>query len=143
MDYPFVLAHEKAHQFGVTSEAEANFVAFVICVNSEDQQVKYSGFLSALLYFLRDASQLKDYHEIVERIDKRVVDDLRTRKKYYLGLQNERMSDIQTAANDTYLKANNIEKGVKNYDQVVALVMEWYYNSGFISQNTVIKAEGH
>jgi hypothetical protein len=143
MDYPFVLAHEKAHQFGVTSEAEANFVAFVICINSEDQQVTYSGFLSALLYFLRDASHLKDYHQIVERIDKRVIDDLRTRKKYYLGMQNERMSDIQTAANDTYLKANNIEKGVKNYDQVVALVMEWYYNSGSLNHNTKIKAEGH
>jgi hypothetical protein len=143
MDYPFVLAHEKAHQFGVTSEAEANFVAFVICINSDDQRVKYSGFLSALLYFLRDASHLKDYHGIIEKIDTRVLDDLRTRKIYYLGLQNERMSDMQTAANDKYLKANNIEKGVKNYDQVVALVMEWYYNSGYLRQYTETKTDSH
>jgi hypothetical protein len=134
IDYPFVLAHEKAHQFGVTSEAEANFVAFVICIKSDDQQVKYSGCQSLLLYFLKDASHLKDYHKIFERIDKRVLDDLRTRKKYYTGLQNESLSDMQSAANDTYLKVNNIEKGVKNYDQVVALVMGWYYNSGNFQQ---------
>jgi hypothetical protein len=35
---------------------------------------------------------------------------------------------MQTAANNSYLKANNIEKGVKNYNQVVSLVLSWYYN---------------
>lgn len=140
IDYPFVLAHEKAHQFGVTSEAEANFIAFVICISSDDQQIKYSGCQSLLLYFLKDASQLKDYHKIFDKIDKRVISDLRMRKKYYTGLQNESLSDMQTAANDTYLKVNNIEKGVKNYDQVVSLVMNWYYNSRFFGQ---IETKGH
>jgi hypothetical protein len=129
MDYPFVLSHEKAHQFGVTSEAEANFVAFVICINSEDQKLKYSGCESLLLYFLKDATHRKDYHEIFDKIDKRVIADLRSRQKYYLGLQNEGMSDMQTAANNAYLKVNNIEKGVKNYDQVVSLVLGWYQNN--------------
>jgi hypothetical protein len=36
---------------------------------------------------------------------------------------------MQTAANNVYLKANKIEKGVKNYDQVVSLVISWYHNS--------------
>jgi hypothetical protein len=129
LDYPFVLSHEKAHQFGITSEAEANFVAFVICVNSDDQKLKYSGCQSLLLYFLKDATHRKDYHEIFDKIDKRVIDDLRSRQKYYLGLQSEKLSDMQTAANNTYLKANNIEKGVKNYDQVVSLVLGWYQNN--------------
>ena len=66
MDYPFVLAHEKAHQFGITSEAEANLYAFIICTNSEDQRLKYSAYQSLLLYFLKDASKMKDYQEIFE-----------------------------------------------------------------------------
>lgn len=129
IDYPFVLAHEKAHQFGITSEAEANFVAFVICINSDDQKVRYSACQSLLLYFLKDASNMKQYHEFFDKIDKRVIDDLKKRKKYYTGLQNENLSDMQTAANDAYLKVNKIETGVKNYDQVVALVLGWYYNN--------------
>jgi hypothetical protein len=128
MDYPFVLAHEKAHQFGITSEAEANLVAFVICVKSEDQRLKYSGYQSLLLYFLKDASKMMEYKEYLNKIDKRVLEDIRYRQKYYEKLENKNLSDMQTAVNNSYLKVNNIEKGVKNYNQVVSLVMSWYYN---------------
>lgn len=136
VDYPFVLAHEKAHQFGITSEAEANLVAFVICVKSADQRLRYSGYQSLLLYFLKEAHQMKEYKEYINKIDKRVIDDIRFRQKYYLGLENKNLSDMQTAVNDTYLKANRIEKGVKNYDQAVSLVLNWYYNMKLIREKS-------
>jgi len=129
MDYPFVLAHEKAHQFGITSEAEANLYAFVICMNSDDQRLKYSACQSLLLYFLRDASKMKDYREILKKIDEKVIGDLRFRQEYYISLQNERLAEIQETANDVYLKANKIEDGVMNYDRVVALLLNWYGNA--------------
>jgi hypothetical protein len=134
VDYPFVLAHEKAHQFGITSEAEANLAAFIICIKSGDQKLRYSGYQSLLLYFLKDASQIKEYREYIDKIDKRIIQDLRSRQKYYLGLENKNMSDMQSAVNDAYLKANKIEKGVKNYDQAVSLVISWYYNSNLITE---------
>jgi|WetSurMetagenome_2_1015567.scaffolds.fasta_scaffold06789_4 hypothetical protein len=129
MDYPFLLAHEKAHQFGITSEAEANLFAFVVCVKSDDRRLKYSGYQSLLLYFLGDASHLKEYKEYLSTIDNRVLQDLRFRQKYYQGIENKTLSDLQTIANNSYLKANNIEKGVQNYNQVVSLVISWYYNT--------------
>jgi hypothetical protein len=129
MDYPFILGHEKAHQFGFTSEAEANLAGFVICVKSGDQRLKYSGYLTLMLYFLRDASHTSGYRQYLSKIDKSVLNDIRFRQKYYDSLQNNALSDIQTAANNSYLKANNIEKGVRNYNQVVSLVISWYYNS--------------
>lgn len=129
LDYPFLLAHEKAHQFGITSEAEANLVAFIVCVRSGDQRLKYSGYESLLLYFLRDASHLKGYKDYLNKIDQKVLQDFRSRQKYYQGLENITLSKMQTAVDDSYLKANNIEKGVKNYNQVVSLVIDWYYNS--------------
>src|ERR1035437_3207140 len=103
MDYPFVLAHEKAHQFGITSEAEANLVAFVICVKSEDQRLKYSGYQSLLLYFLKDASKMMEYKEYLNKIDKRVLEDFRYRQKYYDSLENKNLSGMQTAVNNRYL----------------------------------------
>jgi len=129
VDYPFLLGHEKAHQFGITSEAEANLVSYIICVTSDDKRLKYSGYQSLLLYFLRDASHFKDYHDYLNKIDARVLKDLKFRQKYYQNLESNYLSDMQTKANDTYLKVNNIEKGVKNYNQVVSLVISWYYNS--------------
>lgn len=129
MDYPFLLGHEKAHQFGITSEAEANLAGFVVCVRSDDQRLRYSGYITLLLYFLRDASHLKDYKEFFNKVDQRVLRDIRFRQKYYQDLQNVTLSDMQTAANNSYLKVNNIEKGVNNYNQVVSLVIDWYNNS--------------
>jgi hypothetical protein len=129
MDYPYVLGHEKAHQFGITSESEANLFAYIVCVTDNDQRLKYSGYQALLLYFLRDAALLKDYKDILNKIDKRVLQDLRYRQKYYEKLQNKNLSEMQSAVNDSYLKANNIEKGIKNYNEVVSLVLDWYYNS--------------
>jgi hypothetical protein len=129
MDYPFILGHEKAHQFGFTSEAEANLAGFVICVRSNDQRLKYSGYLALLLYFMRDAAHTSGYRQYLSKIDKTVLNDIQFRQKYYDSLQNNTLSDMQTAANNSYLKANNIEKGVRNYNQVVSLVISWYYNS--------------
>jgi hypothetical protein len=134
MDYAFALAHEKAHQFGITNEAEANLAAFAVCISSEDQRLQYSGYMFILLYFLADATHMKGYDEYLKKIDKPVIEDLRFRRDYYEGLQNKTLDNAQNAVNNAYLKANHIEQGVKNYNQVVALVISWYYNSDLISE---------
>jgi hypothetical protein len=126
MEYPYVLAHEKAHQFGITNEAEANLVAFIICSTSDDKRLQYSGNVNLLLYFLSDGSQLKDIRDYIHKIDRRVIMDLRFQRRHWQGLRNQTLDDVQTAANNAYLKTNNIEEGVKNYNQVVTLVISYY-----------------
>jgi hypothetical protein len=128
MDYAFSLAHEKSHQFGISNEAEANLVAFMVCTTSDDKRLKYSGNLFLLLYFLDDASHLNDYHDYVKKIDRQVIKDLHYRRIYYERLDNKTLDNAQSAVYNTYLKANHIEEGVKNYNQVVALVISWYQN---------------
>lgn len=130
VDYPFITAHEKAHQFGFANEAEANLAAFIVCSTSEDRRLQYSGYLHLLLYFLNDARNLPDYRDYLAKINSNVMKDLMNREKYYDGLRNKRLEKVQTAANDVYLKTQNIEKGIKNYDQVVALTIAWYTVSG-------------
>ena len=128
MEYPFVLAHEKAHQFGVTNEAEANLCAYIVCTTSNDPRLQYSGYVNLLLYFISDASQLKDVSDYIHKIDKKVILDLRFQRSHWQGLRNKTLESAQTAANNAYLKTNHIETGVKNYNQVVSLVMSWYKN---------------
>jgi hypothetical protein len=137
IDYPYTLAHEKAHQFGITSEAEANLAAFVVCVTSEDTRLNYSGYLFLMLYFLNDARQMPDYHQYIDKIDKPVIEDIRYRNRYYNGLENETLEKIQSAANDVYLKSNNIKKGIQNYNHVVTLVLRWYNNTRFMQLQRV------
>lgn len=129
MEYPFVLAHEKAHQFGITNEAEANLAAYIICITSDDRRLQYSGYVNLVVYFLSDASNLKDVKDFIRKIDKPVILDLRFQRRHWQGLQNKTLNNVQTAANNAYLKTNHIEEGVKNYNQVVALVISYYLNS--------------
>jgi hypothetical protein len=127
-DYPFTLSHEKAHQFGIASEAEANLAAFVVCTSSEDSRLKYSAYRTLLQYFLSDASSFKDYPDYEKKIDKRVIMDLKFRQRYYLGLRNKAFENAQTFIYNIFLKSNHISKGVMNYNQVVELVLDWYYD---------------
>jgi signal transduction histidine kinase len=126
LDYPFTLAHEKAHQFGFASEAEANMAAFMVCSASPDVMLQYSASLHMLLYFLNDAVHLPDYKDYLSKIDDGVMNDIMQKQEYYDKLTDKRLSRLQEVANDVYLKSNKIEHGVKNYNQVVGLVMSWY-----------------
>lgn len=126
IDYPFLLAHEKAHQFGISNEAEANFVAFIICTTSDDRRLQYSGYMSVLLYFLSDAKHLKDYRDYIKKIEDPVIIDLRYRQKYYEGLKRKSLDKAQTFLNNAYLRSNNIKEGVENYNQVVEMVIGWF-----------------
>jgi hypothetical protein len=127
-EYPFVLAHEKAHQFGITGEAEANFIAWFICSQSDDQRLQYSGNLNLLRYFLSDAFAAKDLKKFLQRFDKKALDDIVAQRSHWLALRNETIDKAQTAANDAYLKSNKIDDGVKNYNKVVALTIQWMEN---------------
>jgi hypothetical protein len=129
-DYAYVLAHEKAHQFGIANEAEANLTAFIVCTGSSDIRLRYSGYMNLLIYFLDDASDMKDYKDFLKKINPLVLHDIVSRQNYYDRLTNRTLEVFQTAANNAYLKSQNIEKGIKNYDQVVQLAINWYLFSG-------------
>ncbi|HEX2969924.1 MAG TPA: DUF3810 domain-containing protein [Bacteroidales bacterium] len=135
-DYPFIVAHEKAHQFGFANEADANMAAFIVCSNSPDKRLQYSGYKHLLLYFLNDARNLPDYHNYLSKIDAGVLNDIRTGEDYYDDLRNKKLEKIQTAANDVYLKSQHIAQGVKNYNQVVSLTIGWYAETGKLPLST-------
>lgn len=136
VDYPFTLAHEKAHQFGIANEAEANLTAFIVCTGSPDKRLQYSGYIHLLLYFLNEAYHLPDYTVYLRKIDKTVMEDIISRQEYYDNLRNKKLETMQAAANNAYLKSQNIEKGIKNYNQVVGLMINWYRFSGKLPEQT-------
>ena len=134
MEYPFLLAHEKAHQFGIAGEADANLAAFIVCITSDDPGLTYSGYLALLLYFLEDAQYFSDYRDYLAKLDKPVIEELRFRQQYYFGLQNETMGKAHEAVYDAYLKGNHVPHGVENYNQVVELSINWIINMTKLSK---------
>jgi len=131
VEYPFILAHEKAHQFGITNEAEANFYAWLVCTNSKSKQLQYSANLHVLQYFLYQGYQLEEYPKIIAKLDKRVKKDLEKIRENWMSLRNEKIDEAASKVNDFYLKTNKIKAGVKEYSGVVKFVMDYSYDAAF------------
>ena len=128
-EYPFVLAHEKAHQFGFSGEAEANFMAWFICNASIDKRLKYSANIQLLQYFFGDRFHREAIREYLKRFDKKAMADIMAQRNHWMALRNETLDRAQTTANNAYLKTNKIHEGVMNYNSVVKLTLEWYLNT--------------
>ena len=129
IEYPAVLAHECAHQFGIPSEAEANFYSWLVCSHSESQQLRYSANISMVSYFLSQAKRLHNFPDLVHQIGKPVLDDLRKVQDHWERMRNEEIDKVAGKVNDVYLKTNKIEKGVEDYFGVVQFVMDFSTDS--------------
>lgn len=127
--YSFVYAHETAHLLGVSSEAEANYWAYVVCRKSDSRLVRYSAFQQMLPYMLRSAYSVlseDEYKRCYERIDKRVLGQLKDMSEYWNSQEVKLVADVQDLVYDAYLRCNKIQSGRKNYNQVVEMVMSEY-----------------
>ncbi len=131
VEYPFVLAHEKAHQFGITNEAEANFYAWLVCTESDSKQLQYSANLHILRYFLFQGYSLEEYPLIISALDDRVKKDLQAISENWKNLRDEKIDKVASKANDIYLKSNKIEKGIENYHGVLKFVMDYSSDTDF------------
>ena len=128
LTYPFTLAHEMAHQFGVAKESEANLYAFIVCVNSNDERIRYSAYASTIGYLLNDVRSLlpDEYEEIFYSVKPEIIRDLQRNSEHWLTAKDETLSDAQDKAYDAYLKSNRISSGRENYSEVVGLLISSY-----------------
>lgn len=122
---PAILAHEKAHQFGITNEAEASFIAWLVCQNSSLTEVKYSANLFILMYFLREIRNEDYFETTIASIPPYIKDDIDTIRSHWAELRYPMINKIQSELYDWYLKGNNIPQGVDNYQGVVKLICDY------------------
>jgi hypothetical protein len=127
LSYPYTLAHEMAHQFGIANEAESNLIATIITTSSSHPLVRYSGYLRTVSYLLNDLRTISpDRHqEIAGRIDPRVVADFRAIREHWQQNLNPTLSAVQDRVYDTYLRANRQASGILSYSEVTGLLVSW------------------
>jgi hypothetical protein len=126
--YPFTLAHEMAHQFGIGFESEANLYAFIVCAASKDRQVRYSAYVATLGYVLNDAHRFlpDDYEEIYLSVRPEILNHLKQNREHWLAARSEPLSNAQDKVYDAYLKTNRVSTGQVNYSEVVGLLVSSY-----------------
>ena len=132
VEYPdystvFTTAHELAHQRGICRENEANFVAFLVCIGSENEYIRYSGYLNIYEY-LSSALYRADperYMLVRDTLSEVAKGDIRASNEVYQKHKDSLLGKINDRLNDAYLKANGTE-GVVSYGYVVRLAVSYY-----------------
>ncbi len=124
---PFTAAHELAHQRGILPENEANFMAFLVCLESDDHYIRYSAYMNMYEY-LNSALYSADYElfaRVYSSLDLRAVYEMRSYNEFYKKYQNNVAATVSSAMNDAYLKAQGQTAGERSYGMVVDLAVAW------------------
>ena len=111
---PVTVAHELAHSKGAMRESDANLVAYYITITSDNEYLRYSGYLACykylmdmILYF--DASEYEKVFDFDGSIIKESVLNDAFWNKYDL------LDKITEAFNDLYLKLQGQKEGTGSY----------------------------
>ncbi|MCL2566138.1 MAG: DUF3810 domain-containing protein [Defluviitaleaceae bacterium] len=132
---PFVITHELAHFAGHMREDEANFIAYLASRNSDNVDFQYSAVYIALNYTLnalRRALSTETYRELFAILPEQIHRDFAADRAYWQAFQGP-VADMAVRVNDTYLRLNQQEDGVRSYGRMVDLLLAYYRNVGKIS----------
>lgn len=120
-------AHEMAHQLGIASENEAEFAAFLVCMQSDNDAIAYSAYMLALTactnaLYAADADR---YLETAALYSEKMWRDLMDYSVYWKQFEGPTKT-FSNEVNDSYLKHNAQQSGVKSYGEVVDLLLSYY-----------------
>jgi hypothetical protein len=118
---PAVIAHEWGHLAGLARESEASFFGWLVCRKSPPA-ARYSGQLEL---FLRSVAALepRERSATLALLTPEVQADIRAISERNRKDQVRVVSVAAWRTYDKFLRANRVASGVKNYDEVVALVV--------------------
>ncbi len=128
---PFTAAHELAHQRGISREDEANMIAFLVCIGSDDEYIRYSGYLN--MYEYVSAALHSADAELLKSIDARLLPQVKSELisygAFFEKYENSTASKITGTVNDSYLKTQGTT-GSKSYGLVVDLAVAYFKSRG-------------
>lgn len=131
---PFTAAHELAHQRGVAREDEANMVAFLVCMESDDGYVRYSALLNVYEY-VASALYSTDrdlYAAVYSNLPPQVRREERAYSAFFEEYRENTAAQISEATNNAYLQSQGAKEGTRSYNMVVDLTVA-YYRPLFVS----------
>ena len=132
---PYTICHELAHLKGYIYEDEANFIAFMACIQSDNLFFQYSGYLNVLNYvsndFKRNASE-EEWNSRTLVTEEVASDNIFLTPATWEKVNKTspfRTETVETISNtflDGNLKLNGIKDGIQSYSRVVQLLIYYY-----------------
>lgn len=129
LQQPFTIAHESAHSRRVGNEDEANFAAFLACVESSDARLRYSGLHHAWLYVWNaccrtDPETALEYRDTLCR---EALLDLASVNRHWARYEGW-LEELGTSVNDAYIKGTGQPDGVATYSKAADLIIAYMHS---------------
>ncbi len=124
---PYTAAHELAHQRGIAREDEANMIAFLVCMESDDAYIRYCAYLNMYEY-VANALYKADknlFREVDSKLNKSVYDEQVAYSKFFDKYERSVTSQVSGAVNDVYLQSQGTQ-GRVSYGMVVDLTVAYF-----------------
>ena len=122
----FVINHEIAHQIGFATEKDANFISYLMLVNSDNEYLKFCGLSYALRLCLSELSKIDEnkFKELIGLVNDGIIKDFADTSSFWQEYEGK-IEDISKKGYDIYLKQNNIKSGIKNYNESISLILNF------------------
>ena len=132
---PYTAAHELAHQRGIAREDEANMMAFLVCIESDDAYIRYCAYVNMYEY-VANALYKADkelYREVYAELDRSVYNEQIAYSKFFKKYSQSVTSQVSGAVNNAYLQSQGTD-GKKSYGMVVDLAVAYFKDRDMIEQ---------
>jgi len=128
---PATICHEMAHQIGIASETEANYMAYMTTQYHPSPVFQYSGNVLAVRYAMSALSYTDStaFKRLRKKLSPGFLHDLRANRKYWDQFQNP-LEPLSRAFYDLFLKANSQREGIKSYGLMIHLIMGEFRKNG-------------
>lgn len=120
-------AHEMAHQRGIGKEDEADFAAFLICIESDDAYIRYCGYME-LYRTVRSSLYSADkdaWAELLSHEDKRIKQEINAFAVFFEKYRENIAATVNNKVNNAYITSHNQPAGIKSYGLVVDLACNY------------------
>lgn len=124
---PHTLCHELSHLKGFMREDEANFIAYLACIQSDVPEFRYSGALTAFVYVGNALAGVdpEAYREIRTGLAEEAEMDLAYNNWFWNQYEGP-VAEAATQLNDSYLRANSQTDGTRSYGRMVDLLLAYW-----------------
>lgn len=124
---PVTICHEMAHQRGIAKEDEANYIAYLACINNPSKEFQYSGYQLALTYLMNSLYNVRkeSYEVLRKKYSEGFKRDLNYNYSYWKKKEGT-VEKVWNNLNDKYLRSNNQANGVESYGLVTRLLLAEY-----------------
>ena len=125
---PFTAAHELAHQRGVAREDEANMIAFLVCMESDDPYIRYSALLNVYEYVASAlySANKEFYRTVYGTLTPEVIREELAYSEFFEEYRENVAANVSEATNNAYLQSQGAQEGTRSYNMVVDLTVAYY-----------------